>query len=529
MDMGRHQFIPLKRLTPSPLNHRKHFDAAKMKELEDSVRVQGVIQPIVARPINGTETFEVVAGERRFRAAKAAGLVDLPAVVRELTDTQALELQVIENGQRVDVHPLEEAEGYEALLACPGADGRKYSVDDVAAKIGKSKAFVYARLKLCALTKKGREAFYAGKLDASRALLLARIPVPELQDEALEVLTGGEYGYGGPEAMSFREAADFIQQRYMLRLKDAPFQTGDAALLPAAGACTACPKRTGNQPELFGDVKGADVCTDPKCFADKKAAHVVKLRAAAEATGQKVITGKEAKKLVKFQQDSPKGYLRLDQEQWIGNNKRKTIGQLLGKDCPPAVLIENPHSGVLMPCVPAADVKDLLKAKLPRQDQADAPDWKKEQRAREEKARRERDFRGRIHEKVRALVVDGVTAEELALIAVAFYEDIWHEHRVKICRLWAADGAQVKRDETKTFEKTIAGMKAAELPRLLVDLAVVKDTHVGGYDNSKAERLFAIARGRGINVERERATFNAELKDQVAKKKAPTAKKARRK
>jgi ParB family chromosome partitioning protein len=77
------------------------------------VKLQGVIVPIVARPINGGDTFEIVAGERRFRAAKAASLTDIPAIVRELTDAQALELQVIENNQREDVHPLEEAEGYE--------------------------------------------------------------------------------------------------------------------------------------------------------------------------------------------------------------------------------------------------------------------------------------------------------------------------------------------------------------------------------------------------------------------------------
>lgn len=183
---GYHQWIPLTKLSPSPLNHRKHFDKVKMDELTDSVRAQGVIQPIIARPLPSGDKFEIVAGERRYRAAKAAQLVDIPAIVRELTDAQALELQVIENNQRVDVHPLEEAEGYEALMSCARPDGTAYSADEIAAKVGKSRSYVFGRLKLLQLGKASREAFHEGALDSSRALLLARIPVPELQDKARE-------------------------------------------------------------------------------------------------------------------------------------------------------------------------------------------------------------------------------------------------------------------------------------------------------------------------------------------------------
>jgi ParB/RepB/Spo0J family partition protein len=162
-------------LTAFKLNPRKHFDAKAMQELTDSVKAQGVVQAIVVRPNGKPGTYEIVAGERRWRAAKAAGLAEIPATIRELTDAQALELAVIENNQRENLHPLEEAEGYEALLKQKHANLSKYTVEDLMAKIGRSKSYVYQRLKLLDLCEEARKAYYAGKLDYSKAVLIARI------------------------------------------------------------------------------------------------------------------------------------------------------------------------------------------------------------------------------------------------------------------------------------------------------------------------------------------------------------------
>jgi ParB/RepB/Spo0J family partition protein len=176
-------------ITPSLTNPRKRFDEAQLAELTDSVKRHDVLQPILLRP-NGKEGhYELVAGERRFRAAKAAGLVDIPATVRELSDTDVLEIQVVENLQREDLHELEEAEGYEKLLKCTHANGEKYTVEEIAAKVGKSRSYVFARLKLCALCPEARKAFYAGDLDASRALLIARIGHHDTQRQALKDVT----------------------------------------------------------------------------------------------------------------------------------------------------------------------------------------------------------------------------------------------------------------------------------------------------------------------------------------------------
>lgn len=322
--------IPLAAIVPSKTNPRKNFDKVALGELEASIRKHDVIQPILVRPNGSPETFELVAGERRFRAAKAAGLKDIPATVRALSDGEAIEIQVIENLQRSDLHPLEEAEGYEALMKCPRPNGEPYTADEIAAKVGKSRSYIYGRLKLTALSANGRKALYAGFIDPSRALLLARIPGVQLQDKALlEILNlksieDLEPGQDEdeedfrPRPMSYRDAADHVQWQYTLQLKVAPFKTADAGLVPSAGACTTCPKRSGNQPELFADIESADVCTDPSCFAAKRDAHLEQLAKSAADKGKKVVS------------PNARGYLRLD-DQVKGDPTWRKVRDLLGK------------------------------------------------------------------------------------------------------------------------------------------------------------------------------------------------------
>jgi ParB/RepB/Spo0J family partition protein len=264
-------------IVPSKTNPRKRFDPVPLQELADNIAKHGILMAILCRPLPGSTdgTLEIIAGERRWRAAALAGLAEVPIRVVYVDDLDMLELQIIENLQRQDLHELEEAESYEALLLAHKGDAG-YGVDEIAAKVGKSRAYVYARLKLCALRPKARTAFYDGELTASTALLLARIPVPDLQDKALKEITKGHDG-----VMSYRAAADHVQRTYMLRLDQAKFKIADATLLPGAGACTECPKRTGANPDLFSDVGSADVCTDPLCFGNKRVAHGERIRHAA--------------------------------------------------------------------------------------------------------------------------------------------------------------------------------------------------------------------------------------------------------
>lgn len=165
--------LRLDSLVESDWNPRKHFDPVKLRELADSIREKGVIEPIVVRPRVGSLglSYQIIAGARRFRAAKLVGLDGIPALIRDLDDIAALELAVIENGQRADIHPLDEAEGYQALL---DAD-RKFTVAIVAAKVGKSESYVYRRLKLLSLETFWRQALACDQLSVAHAERLLRL------------------------------------------------------------------------------------------------------------------------------------------------------------------------------------------------------------------------------------------------------------------------------------------------------------------------------------------------------------------
>lgn len=359
----------------STTNPRKHFDATKLQELADSIAATGVHQPILLRPLPGHRVpdtwgfrrkdaplpaYELVAGARRLRASKIAKVAEIPAMIRELTDEQALEIQVIENLQREDVTPLEEAEGYEALMHHGHADA-----DAVAAKIGKSRSYVYARLKLLDLTPDCRQALREGKIDASRALRIARIPDAKLQAKALA--EASRTNYRGDPAMGVREFEGWLQQNVMLRLEQAPFPTTAINLVDGVGSCMDCPKRTGAEPDLFTDVNSPDLCTDPACHARKAQAHSEQLRAAAEAKGMRVIDGKEAKGIVNLQSwdghnNMLKGYSRLDsvRHDVASGQERTTLRELLGDKGPQAVVIEHPTTKELIEAVPTDEAEAVL-------------------------------------------------------------------------------------------------------------------------------------------------------------------------
>lgn len=288
--------IPLSLIRESATNPRKYFDQAKLEELAESIRTSGVGQPILVRPHpdqeNNPECVELVAGARRFRASQLAGRETIPAIVRDMTDQEVLEFQLVENLQRADVHEIEEADGYERLMK-----EYKLSADQVAEKVGKSRSYVFGRLKLLALTPAAREKFFAGQIDASTALLIARIPVPALQVKAMaEIEAGGVHWNGnlrnGPP-MTYRQAKEHLHDRFMLKLDDARFEIRCVDLVTDCGSCEECPKRTGNQPEIYSDVE-ADICTDPDCFAAKCAAHDEKTIAAAKDLGASVYEDDEA-------------------------------------------------------------------------------------------------------------------------------------------------------------------------------------------------------------------------------------------
>jgi ParB family transcriptional regulator, chromosome partitioning protein len=165
---GGQRRLPITSLRPNARNPRRLFSDTELDELAASLRERGIIQPIVARQLRGVaDAYEIIAGERRWRAAQRAGLHDVPVVIIEATDAEALQLAIIENVQRTDLNPLEEAEGYRALI-----DEFHNSQDEVAKIIGKSRSHVANTLRLLKLPDTVRAYINSGKLSAGHARML---------------------------------------------------------------------------------------------------------------------------------------------------------------------------------------------------------------------------------------------------------------------------------------------------------------------------------------------------------------------
>lgn len=258
--LERFEQIPLAALRESGRNPRRSFNEQKLEELTQSVRDIGIITPIIVRPSTVEEgVYEIAAGHRRYRAAQAAELETVPAMVREYSDDEFIEVLTVENLQRADIAPLEEAQGYHELLARPG-----YDVAVLAAKIGKSETYVYQRLKLLDLVDAAKTALVEERIHVSHALVLARVQ-PEAQARLLHQHVFDRDGH----VMSAKSLQSVIERTVYLDLAKTAFPIHDAGLLPKAGACDTCAKRSGAAPALFPEVKAKDFCLDRACFYQK--------------------------------------------------------------------------------------------------------------------------------------------------------------------------------------------------------------------------------------------------------------------
>lgn len=496
-------------LRESPSNPRKRFDDEALKQLGESILANGIVQPLVVRPA-GESVYEILAGARRYRAAKLVGLKTVPCIIRDLSDEHAALLQAIENLQRQDLHPIEEAEGYEYLAKTFG-----YSVDDIAAKASKSASYVRGRMKFSALTAKAREWFFRGLLTPTTALLIARIPVPSVQDDALQQVCD-EQGQPRPAT----ELARLLQREFMLDLTRAPFPVNDSTLAPKAGPCGTCPKRSGNQPDIFGDVRNKDTCTDPTCWAGKRAAHLERAKAAAKAAGGKVITGKAAAKIIAVgESPTTPSHVALD-DRCPQDPKGRTYRQIAGEACPPALMVET-ASGKLVEVVERKAIADTL-----REHGAHDPAIDRD-RKREAAARLETSIRQDIFTAIRLAPVE-IRREELAMIATAWAQDLDSALWKRIATVW--DWRNL------TPAEVIAPLSVEHLSRLLLDMALVREIVVRPWDAKRpAELLEKMATIAGISsadiranataAERAKQKANAPKKTASPKKKkaAPAA------
>lgn len=374
INLTRVQALPLSAIAPSQTAvqamRRARFSAEGLQELADSFRENDVLQPILVRPAGerlgepGMQ-FEIVAGERRWRAAEIAGLTHIPAVIREMTDEQALEAQVVENLQRDELLPLEEASAYRELMNL-----KSIPAEDVGELIGKSRSWVYGRLKLLGLPEEARDALQKGELDASRALLVARIADPKRQAKALEMATtkhwtGNDYRY------SYRELRMELERSgATASLAVAVFDQSDETYSRAVSkrqridlpACGACPNRDG------------EVCTDVPCYEAKTEHHGERLVLQAQNEGRTVLTGAAAKEIAPDQYRLV-GYFDLsddcDHDDQDEDRPPRTYAELLAGAAFETTLLQDPKTKRIRQLV---DI-DTAAAILAEKHRIELPSW----------------------------------------------------------------------------------------------------------------------------------------------------------
>ncbi|MVS99194.1 ParB/RepB/Spo0J family partition protein [Devosia marina] len=202
---GGSKRLPVDFIIANRANPRRSFGAEQLEELTNSIREKGVMSPLLVRPTDDPNIFELIAGERRWRAAQKAGLHDVPVIVREVDDKEALELAIIENVQRADLNPLEEALGYGQLI-----EQFDYTQQDLAQVIGKSRSHVANTLRLLKLPEDVRGMVSSGTLTAGHARTLITVEDPAAL--ARQIVEKG---------LSVREAEALSQQRDLPKRKPA--------------------------------------------------------------------------------------------------------------------------------------------------------------------------------------------------------------------------------------------------------------------------------------------------------------------
>ena len=275
VSLGRED-VALEDLHDSTINPRSVYDEASLQGLASAMRRVGWLGEALARP-RAAGGREIVCGHRRKRAAAIAGLKTVRVEVRELTDQQALDCMMAENLERDNLHPLEEADGFHRMIeqrkaaeieAGQPAPPESELVADVSARSGRAARFVRQRLRLLDLIVGARAPFLAGTIGLRHAFVLAGMS-PTDQAKALQELLASPVRNDG-EVWTVGEFMRHVELDILLDLSEAPWKLDDETLVPAAGSCTACPKRTGAMTELFDGADKDDRCADATCFASKR-------------------------------------------------------------------------------------------------------------------------------------------------------------------------------------------------------------------------------------------------------------------
>lgn len=515
--------LPLDQLHDSPTNPRQVFDDASLQELAADIKSHGrVLQALLVRPrvpelFRGTDDpnaqagYEIVFGHRRRRGAELAGLTAVRCEVRSMTDLEVQRAQISENLARKDVHPFEEAAGYQALI-----DAHGETADTIAASTGKSRSYIYGRLKLLQACPAVRQACLEGKVGAEVALLIARLRWPKLQEKALTAIEGKYLKLDDGGKKSFREIRDLLAEHFTLDLAKPLFDPDDATLLPKAGTCQDCPKRAGNAPEytdLAEDhearwgamVKGnPDICTDPLCYQDKKLAHLQRQADEAREQGKVVIDGARAKASLSSDGRTVEGaYVALADVASALKKAKAKVTQ---------VVIQDQRTGKMVAAVARKDLQAVgVEVDKPQAKSGggylnhNSSEARAERERLEAKAEAEAETARRMalfHHMRHQLLNTERTGDEDRVVALHLVNIARDENGVLLANLWQVSREDATWDDiTQRWRDRIATMTRDDIARLMLDCTMLTDLEVGSYnvERSVCESLNRLATLHGVD------------------------------
>lgn len=295
---GKQKSVPLTQIELPAHNTRKQINAAKFKGLVASIKQHGVLQPILVRQLSGTNghaRYQIIAGERRFRAAQEAGLAEIPTNIRAFDETQILSANLTENLQREEIHPLDEAAGFLRMKEELNLDLRA-----IAQRVAKDVRYVARRMALNDLIEEACADLRKELITLAHALEICRL-TPEIQPHALAACYETKYGFNrqtheqdnqpdkSKPVRHVRYLQEWIARNVHLNLEQAPFPVDEPKLREDGLTCLNCPKRSGYNKTLFADIKHADTCLDPLCYQQKVRAFLTLKGAELEAKHGKPI------------------------------------------------------------------------------------------------------------------------------------------------------------------------------------------------------------------------------------------------
>ena len=496
--------IPLSSVVESKSNPRKTFDPKSLAELTQSILEKGVIEPIIVRRVG--KSFEIVAGARRFRAAVNAKVSTIPCIVRDLSDAEALEFSVIENNQREDVHPVEESDGFAALVSSgtygKGAD----AIEAIASKLGRTPAYVRQRIALHSLCDEARKEWLNGLLTFAHAHMLMRLS-PEIQLACVKhVVYETKYNSKTDshvpsktrrkEPKSPSSLKEFIQKEFVREIAKASFDTSDALLIKQAGACTSCPKRSSVQSNLFGEGKGPDLCLDGSCFALKTKQSLIALIETERKKHSKVILFG--------------GYRDLDGLGAKEDRNKYEIARQSEEGAIRAIVIDTWSS----------DFGKCKWVKKRKSSSSQSNKFKEQEKERARNAKVENLYRHRL---ITTICEKGANIA-LDEILIAFYKRCDQNTQKTIARIMSWEFIKSQHGHYSgdaTIDSVFDSLDASAKRKLAVCLFAQSEIAINSYSNAKPERLETLAKSMKIDTTKLKRSVTVDLAPKVKPNKQP--------